>query len=99
MKCTTPGAERVDCPPLLRFRYSVVVKGLSKTILLSKSHEERVNASSLLKQIEKFKFMFIVVLQIKLLETNNAISNSLQGYDMMLHTAVKLLKHSIDSLV
>jgi hypothetical protein len=78
---------------------NLTVKGLSKRILLSKSHEARVAASSLLKQIEKFEFIFLVVLQTELLETINAIYNAPQSQNMMLDTTVKLLKNSTDSLV
>jgi hypothetical protein len=45
-------------------------------IILSKSHEEQVAASSLLKEIERLEFIFIVVLQTELLETVNAMSNA-----------------------
>jgi hypothetical protein len=44
---------------VLRFCYSDIVKGVSKIILQSKSHEEQGAASNLLKQIEKFEFIFL----------------------------------------
>jgi hypothetical protein len=55
-----------------------------------------VAASSLLKQIQRFELMFLVVIQAKLLEIINTIYNVLQSSDMTLDRTLKLQKHSTD---
>ncbi|XP_066947071.1 zinc finger MYM-type protein 1-like [Macrobrachium rosenbergii] len=94
--CPNRWSSRHDSLVALRFRYSDVVKGLSKIGLRSDSHNERDAAGGLLKKIEKFEFIF---LQAKLLETINALSKALQIQEMMLDKAIHLLKNSVDSLM
>ncbi|XP_066950851.1 uncharacterized protein [Macrobrachium rosenbergii] len=97
--CPTRWSSRHDSLVALRFRYSDVVKVLSKISPLSDSHNERDAAGGLLKKIEIFEFIILVVVQTKLLERINALSKALQSQELMLDKAIHLLKNSVDSLM
>ena len=56
---------------------------------------ERGEASGLKKKMEKFSFIFLVVLQTKVLESVNVVSKQLQDTNTDIEKAVKLLENTI----
>ncbi|XP_043482137.1 zinc finger MYM-type protein 1-like [Leptopilina heterotoma] len=75
--CPTRWSSRDNALQAIAFRYNDIVQALSKIILISKSTEERNRAQSLKKEMEKFEFVFQVILHSKILTTTNAVSKTL----------------------
>ena len=96
--CPTRWASRFDAVDSLRFCYPDVLKALTKISLQSKKPEERVEATGLIKAIEKYEFVLITVLQHTILKSVDLVSKCLQKKDMNLLDAVKLLRTACDTL-
>ncbi|KAM9330997.1 zinc finger MYM-type protein 1-like [Gastrophryne carolinensis] len=96
--CPTRWASRHDTLIALRFRFKDVLQALSKIIILSTKPKERDEASSLKAKLESFEFIFIIVLQSKILENVNPVSKLLQSKDMDLSTATKLIHNATQAL-
>lgn len=96
--CTTRWSSRHDSVISLRYNYIVVVKILSNLALTSKNQDERSEAQSLKKKMETFDFIFLIVLQSKILENINLISKMLQTENLDLENAANLLKSALSSL-
>ena len=96
--CPTRWSSRNDSVIALRYRYSDVMKALAKLSLTSKKKDERDQALSLKRSIEKFNFICTIVLQSKILERTNVVSKLLQSKNADLATAVKLLDSTIKDL-
>lgn len=67
------------------------MKTLTKIALTTDKKDERGEASGLKKNMEKFSFIFLVVLQSKVLESVNVVSKILQDTNTDIEKAVKLL--------
>ena len=87
--CPTRWASRFDAVDSLRFCYPDVLKALTKISLQSKKPEERVEATGLIRAIEKYEFVLITVLQHTILKSVDLVSKCLQKKDMNLLDAVK----------
>ena len=96
--CPTRWSSRNDSVIALRYRYSDVMKALTKLSLTSQKKDERDQALSLKRSIEKFDFICTIVLQSKILERTNVVSKLLQSKNADLATAVKLLDNTIKDL-
>ena len=90
--CPTRWSSRRDALFAVRYNYLYIVKALTKIVLVSKEKDEKTNAKGLLKQLEKFEFIFLVVMQCKILDCVDLVSKTLQKEDMDLSQAVDLLK-------
>ena len=71
------------------------MKTLTKIALTTDKKDERGEASGLKKNMEKFSFIFLVVLQTKVLESVNVVSKLLQDTNTDIEKAVKLLENTI----
>lgn len=96
--CPTRWSSRTDSLKALRYSYMDVMKALSNIILLSKSPKDRAEAMGLKKQLEKFSFIFQIVVQTKILETINVVSKLLQNKDYDLFEAVTQLARVSEKL-
>ena len=96
--CPTRWSSRFESLSAIRYRYVDVMKALTKIALTSDKGDERNEAAGLMKSMEKFIFIFLVVVQTKVLETVNAVSKTLQKTDTDLQTAMQLLENSIQVL-
>ena len=96
--CPTRWSSRYDSLAALRYSYVDVMKALTKISLTSETKDERSVAAGLKKEIEKFNFIFLVVLQTKILESVNVVSKLLQDPKMDIMRAVSLLENAIKSL-
>ncbi|XP_044133947.1 zinc finger MYM-type protein 1-like [Bufo gargarizans] len=96
--CPTRWSSRYDSLLALRFRFVDVLKALSKLILTSTKSKEREEARVLRNKIESFEFVFLLVLQSKVLEHINAISKVLQSEHMDLCNAAHLIHNAIEAL-
>uniref|UniRef100_H3ABB3 DUF4371 domain-containing protein n=1 Tax=Latimeria chalumnae TaxID=7897 RepID=H3ABB3_LATCH len=96
--CPTRWSSRYESLFALRFQYLHIMKALTKIFLLSKNSDERCEASALKKLMENLNFVFLVVLQSKILETVNAVSKLLQSKDTDLYKAAKLLRKATEDL-
>ncbi|XP_075716875.1 zinc finger MYM-type protein 1-like [Rhinoderma darwinii] len=96
--CPTRWASRYDSVLALRFRFQDILKALSKIIIISTKPKERDEASALKAKMESFHFIFIIVLQAKVLENVNLVSKMLQSKDMDLCTATKLVDNATQVL-
>lgn len=73
--CPTHWASRNDAVCSLRFGYPDVMKALTKMCLLSKKPDE---AEGLKHNMDHLEFVLQIVIQGKILETINTVSQSLQ---------------------
>lgn len=84
--CPTRWASRTDSLKALSHWhcYVDVMKALAKLTVISTKPKERAEAMGLKKQLEKFSFVFQVVIQTNILEAINVASKNLQheGYDL-----------------
>ncbi|KAM4026863.1 zinc finger MYM-type protein 1-like [Anomaloglossus baeobatrachus] len=96
--CPTRWSSRFDSILALRFRFLDVLKALSRIILTSTKSKEREEARALRKKIESFEFVFLLVLQSKILDKTNAISKVLQSEHMDLSNAAQLIYNTIEAL-
>lgn len=90
--CPTRWSSRTDSLKALRYSYTDVMKALSNIILLSANPKERSEAMGLKKQLESFSFIFLIVVQTKILETINVASKRLQNEDYDLFDAATQLE-------
>uniref|UniRef100_H3A4S2 DUF4371 domain-containing protein n=1 Tax=Latimeria chalumnae TaxID=7897 RepID=H3A4S2_LATCH len=91
-----PNAEYVHCATHnLNLTLNDSVRGIPefRIVLLSKSADERLK-----KLMENLSFVFLIVLQTKILETVNAVSKLLQSKDTDLYKAAKLLCKATEDL-
>lgn len=92
--CPTRWASRYDSVLALRFRFKDILQALSKIIILSTKPKERDEASVLKRKLESFQFVFLIVIQAKILENVNSVSKMLQSKDMDLSSATKLIDNA-----
>ncbi|XP_072156690.1 zinc finger MYM-type protein 1-like [Bemisia tabaci] len=74
------------------------MKALSKICLTSTKSDEITKAQNLLKRLEKFEFVFLLVLHTFILESVNPVSKQLQSKDADLFKAHEWLKNASDKL-
>uniref|UniRef100_H3A5Y3 DUF4371 domain-containing protein n=1 Tax=Latimeria chalumnae TaxID=7897 RepID=H3A5Y3_LATCH len=91
--CPTRWSSRYESLLALRFRYLDIMKALTKIVLLSKNADKHCEASALKKLMENLNFVFLVVLQTKILEVK-----LLQSKDTDLYKAAKLLCKATEDL-
>jgi hypothetical protein len=90
--CPTRWSSRYDCLVAIRFRFVDILKTLTRIILTSNKKDEIATAVALKKQMERFDFVFIVVMMTKVLETVNGVSKLLQSPQCDLSKASVLIK-------
>ena len=91
----TRWSSRYESLTALRYRYVDIMKTLTKIALTTDKKDERGEASGLKKNMEKFSFIFLVVLQTKVLESVNVVSKILHDTNTDIEKAVKLLENTI----
>lgn len=96
--CPTRWSSRFDSISAIRHRYVDVMRALTKISLTSDKRDERTEAAGLMKLMENFSFIVLLVVQTKVLETVNAVSKTLQKQDTDLQTAIQLLENAIKVL-
>lgn len=96
--CPTRWTSRADAIHALRFRYADILKALTKIALQSKKAEERTEASGLIKSIETFEFVMMLVFQERVLENVKVVSQVLQKKDVDLLQAATLLENTCNNL-
>ena len=96
--CPTRWASRHDAVRSLRFRFKDVMKALTKICLLSNKKEECAEAEGLKHSMENFEFVLQTVIQGKLLETVNVVSQSLQKQNVDILQASEYLAGVSQSL-
>ena len=82
----------------LRHNYKDILKSLADLSLTSTKADERTEASGLLKVIQTFEFIMLVVMQDKLLLSVNLVSQLLQRQDMNLFDAASILQAAPTSI-
>ncbi len=97
--CPTRWASRNDAVCSLRFRYQDVMKALTKICLLSKKPDERAEAEGLKNNMENFEFVLQTVIQSKILETTNTVSQRLQKQNTDILQASKYVASASETLV
>ncbi|KAF3841136.1 hypothetical protein F7725_006998, partial [Dissostichus mawsoni] len=75
--CPTRWSSRHDALVALRHRYGDIIKALVKISLTSDKNDKRNEASALKNAISKFRFLFLVNMQTKILENINCASHRL----------------------
>ncbi|OCT96206.1 hypothetical protein XELAEV_18013881mg [Xenopus laevis] len=96
--CPTRWSSRYESLFALRFRFTDIMKALSKLMLTSTKAKEKQEAKSLKKKLEAFEFIFIIVLQSKILDHINSISKMLQSEKMDLSKAAHLICNAKEDL-
>ena len=96
--CPTRWSSREEAVVALRYRYTDILKVLNQIILTSDKKDEVNEAMGLQKAIEKFTFIFLVIIENKILQSTNTISKLLQSKDADLSVAVTLLDTAIAEL-
>jgi hypothetical protein len=94
----TRWAGRYDAVYALKARFSDVMQCLSRIILQSSKSNERIKAITLRKQMDNFTFVFILVMQCKVLQELNIVSKLLQSKDNELGKAATLLETAADEI-
>ncbi|KAF3844499.1 hypothetical protein F7725_007662, partial [Dissostichus mawsoni] len=97
--CPTRWSSRHDALVALRHRYGDITKALVKISLTSDKKDERNEASALKNAISKFRFLFLVNMQTKILESIHCASQLLQAKDADILKASTLLQNAISVLV
>ncbi|KAI4811152.1 hypothetical protein KUCAC02_014070 [Chaenocephalus aceratus] len=97
--CPTRWSSRHDALVALRHRYGDIIKALVKISLTSDKKDERNEASALKNAISTFRFLFLVNMQTKILESINCASQLLQAKDADILKASTLLQNAISVLV
>ena len=67
-----------------RFRYTDILKALTRIILTSHNNDEVNEAIGVQKAVEKFNFIFLVIVETKKLQQINTVSKLLQEVDVHL---------------
>ena len=96
--CPTRWSSREEAVVALRYRYTAILKVLNQIILTSDKKDEVNEAMGLQKAIEKFTFIFLVIIENKILQSTNTFSKLLQSKDADLSVAVTLLDTAIAEL-
>ena len=96
--CPTRWSSRHDCLVAIRFQFVNVLKVLTKIILTSKKKDEVTSAVALKKKMERFDFVFILVMMTEILQTVHGVSKLLQSAQCYLIKASVLLKASFEKL-
>ncbi|XP_075696700.1 zinc finger MYM-type protein 1-like [Rhinoderma darwinii] len=95
--CPTRWSSRNDSITALRYRYTDILKALTKIILKSDKNSSDINdASSLKKNISSFEFVMMVVLQSRILDVVGPISKCLQAKDTNIEKATQLLQNAVE---
>ena len=80
----------------LRYRYTDILKALTSINLTSHNKDELNEAIGLQKAVEKFTFIFLVIVENKILQQINTVSKLLQAVDVDLSKAVTLLDNATE---
>ena len=96
--CLTRWSSRYDAVVSLRYNYKDILKFLADIILTSTKADEGTVAWGLLKAIQTFEFIMLVVMQDKLLLSVNLVSQLLQRQDMNLFDAASILQAAPTSI-
>ena len=94
----TRWSGRYDAVYALKERFSDIMKCLTHTILTSTKPKERDEAMAIIKQIENFDFVFMLVVQCKILEIVNIPSKAMQCNTIDLISAHKLLQKAAQNI-
>lgn len=96
---STRWSSRFQTVTSIKYNYSIILKTVTKIILTSSNAEEKRTAQQIKNKMETFEFVLLTVLQAKILENVNIVSNLLQSKNMDLHRAVQLLDNCRETLV
>lgn len=96
--CPTRWSSRYDALLSLKENFTIVMKCLTKIILMSSKNNEVVEATGLRKNMSTFNFVLMLVFQSKILERVQITSKCLQRVEISLDDASGLLKKSLDSI-
>ena len=94
----TRWSGRYDAVYALKERFSDIMKCLTHIILTSTKPKERDEAMAIKKQIENFDFVFMLVVQCKILEIVNIPSKAMQCKTIDLIFAHKLLQKAAQNI-
>ena len=94
----TRWSGRYDAVYALKERFSDIMKCLTHIILTSTKPKERDEAMAIKKQIENFDFLFMLVVQCKILEIVNIPSKAMQCKTIDLISAHKLLQKAAQNI-
>ena len=94
----TRSSDRYDAVYALKERFFDIMKCLTHIILTSTKPKERDEAMAIKKQIENFDFVFILVVQCKILEIVNILSKAIQCKTIDLISAHKLLQKAAQNI-
>lgn len=94
----TRWAGRFDAIYALKARFVDVMQCLSRIIIQSSKRDERSEAIALRMQMDNFTFVFLLVMQCKVLQELNIVSKLLQTKDDELGKAASLLKTAADEI-
>ena len=94
----TRWSGRYDAVYALKERFSDIMKCLTHIILTSTKPKERDEAMAIKKQIENFDFVFMLVVQCKILEIVNIPSKAMQCNTIDLISAHKLLQKAAQNI-
>ena len=94
----TRWSGRYDAVYALKERFSDIMKCLTHIILTSTKPKERDEAMAIKKQIENFDFVFMLVVQCKILEIVNIPSKAMQCKTIDLISAHKLLQKAAQNI-
>ena len=76
--CPMRWSSRHDVVKSLRHNYKDILKALNHINLISKKPDERAEAAGLVKAIQNFDLVFLIVMQEKLLTSVDLVSQFLQ---------------------
>ncbi|XP_053156183.1 zinc finger MYM-type protein 1-like [Hemicordylus capensis] len=106
--CPTRWSSRHEALVAIQCRFTDILKVLTEIILLSKKKEETTEAKALKSKMEKFQFVFLIVLLSNILEPVNTVSKLLQSpqtdlskaatYLQTIHTNLQESRNKYDSL-
>ena len=82
----------------VKLRYVDLMKALTGIILLNNNKDEREEEVRLKKCLERYEFVFLIVLMSKVLSAINIAAQYLQTKDAELHLAVEHLLHEKQTL-
>lgn len=91
--CPTRWSSRNDCLEAVRFNFKNILKILSIIILKSKKKDERDEAISLKKNLERFEFILLTVILFDILQKSNIASKYLQSPQSTLDKSSEILQN------
>ena len=94
----TRWSGRYDAVYALKEKFSDIIKCLIHIIFTSTKRKERDEAMAIKKQIENFDFVFMLVVQCKILEIVNIPSKAMQCKTIDLISAHKLLQNAAQNI-